>query len=1578
MVKFTFLVLFTTLSLITWTLSYDPATCIECRKSHMCKSPNCFCCRDEMPLGNHNIPQMVFFTFDDAVTPQVADYYRELFDSKRKNPNGCPISMTLFISHSNTVYRLVREFYDKGMEIASHSVTHSHPNSETFKREAKKQRENLAKKARIPESEIVGWRSPFLEPLGDTQPSVLKELGYEYDATLTITKKGNNDKAVTPFTLDHGWPYDCKIKTCPTKSHKGFWEVPVISVKDYLNKYDCVYVDGCNNPPPSENLAYKFLWDNFQGYYKGNRAPMGINMHASWFYYPDRKAAMNRFIKELVKLDDVYILSVKQVLAWLKHPTPLHQIKTFKPWLCVSGAKTASSNNISLKQRKGTRTLDNNKIHQKMAEQRNQWRREQLQRQRYHMASLQNGAAIQLAQPQNSMQPPLRPGLIGGRAPIPAGPPVPIIPPVAPNHPMINFWWRPPGRVLPRQVRHELDVRRNVGLHQMEHQRRHEALARQRNELERQQELEAQRQAKEQQRLKLLEGQQKQQRMRQDPPKLRKTIVQTKPKITELNELKTKNRSKDYRKTEHEGTKAKHLLVVGHSHQSKSSGNIDLGQAQSVAKSNKSTGLTDSGMLVEYLHDDASTNPSPAVQKVDIAMHRPPLREVHERKMIKHKLKLQPEIVKKDHIQNEIGAKSSVPMDDGQGLPTDNGNNLMVTGIQGQNDPHNSMHSSNTEFRHNTEVNEQLVVKPQVEKHRSDNSKNSFNNNHRKNNVNMHNDSGKKPKSPNIKLLDKILKLKPSERITYLHGLSLEDLKSLQSELRKRLASDPTPPKQSTTHSVDDTFHTAENSITDNTSLLTTPDAPTYDQRSESVTLTQTKSNGQSLLMSNNIAKSLTHASTSPITKSSSDMLTDFTVPGGYAGEIFAPDNFTDSIMTIGNEMTTTAQVVKEMAATYDNKVDIIADVGTKLPTTTEAPTQTTGYIIQTERKTTTIIPETTTEPYIQETTETSPTDQLGGKSLWHISDIFDMNNRMNGENAKSPLLKSPPKSKKFSSLIPTKSTSISLFSVNDPNTIDPSLDPVQKSLQVNLNQLGIDPTQFQNFKQKSTIIAKSVSRPAVYSKSLFKVNGFDASDSFVPNVNGFKSDKSKASLSIPYTFPTETARLITEGRRQSDKNENSVAISSDSLLTISHASKLLQTPEITTPSTTPIPMTTTTPMKPSLAKLMVNKNIRQLVKPMYLFQNNFNTFTRDNQTPPRPENNQAPIPATVPQDSAIDALSLSPLPSETGALVQEPEYLALVASSHTPGSVCNQGTNCFLPDCVCKSDTTPNNLISKQIPQIVYLTIDGSLNFNTYSKLRQLFSSKRTNPNGCPIKGTLFMTDAGSNYRIVDLLHSNGHEIGLSGLSSRTQSSAEELENNIVSLTQQITSSTGVSPIDIKGWRSPGFKPIGDSQFDILRNYSLYDSSLVIHRQGGQPKLWPFTLDFGWNEDCKHDACPSRDHSGVMEVPVIPYVSPDNTTTCEYTDACAKQPASEKETFDYLMRNFNTYYKTNRAPFAIRLKQIWFHWYYKSNLKGLTKFLDKILANKDVYVTSVSNMLDWVKDPTPLSQLDSFQPWKC
>ena len=46
-----------------------------------------------------------------------------MFTDERKNPNGCPIRATFFVSHQYTNYRDVQHLWNLGHEIAIHSVT---------------------------------------------------------------------------------------------------------------------------------------------------------------------------------------------------------------------------------------------------------------------------------------------------------------------------------------------------------------------------------------------------------------------------------------------------------------------------------------------------------------------------------------------------------------------------------------------------------------------------------------------------------------------------------------------------------------------------------------------------------------------------------------------------------------------------------------------------------------------------------------------------------------------------------------------------------------------------------------------------------------------------------------------------------------------------------------------------------------------------------------------------------------------------------------------------------------------------------------------------------------------------------------------------------------------------------------------------------------------------------------------------------------------------------------------------------------------------------------------------------------
>lgn len=301
-----------------------------------CHPPDCSCPRFSYDMETRDIPQMVYFGFDDAVNVVMSSYYDQIFTDARKNPNGCTMKFTLFISDEYTDYRRVKRFYDRGNEIAVHSVTHSAiDNDEILREEAKQQKENLVRNAGVPSEEIVGWRSPFLKTAGDNQPQILQELGYEYDISLTYVKSTLTAPKPWPFTIENGWPYSCGVIPCPYRARvKGFWEVPVVSMMDHQKKYPCSFVDGCAIRANNENEAFQYLWDNFVSYYNTTRTPFGLNMHAAWFYTKHNLQGMMKFLDELQKLNDVYVVTVKQVLDWMKQPTALSKISRMSSWGC--------------------------------------------------------------------------------------------------------------------------------------------------------------------------------------------------------------------------------------------------------------------------------------------------------------------------------------------------------------------------------------------------------------------------------------------------------------------------------------------------------------------------------------------------------------------------------------------------------------------------------------------------------------------------------------------------------------------------------------------------------------------------------------------------------------------------------------------------------------------------------------------------------------------------------------------------------------------------------------------------------------------------------------------------------------------------------------------------------------------------------------------------------------------------------------------------------------------------------------------------------------------------------------------
>jgi len=199
----------------------------RCDKSS-CLLPDCKCGGQEIPgnLTREKMPQLVVLTFDDSVNDLNQRLYQSIFHPIRRNPNGCPISATFYVSHEWTDYGHVQNMYSDGHEIASHSISHSFGEQFSKKKWLKEmggQREILAAYGGVHLEDIRGMRAPFLAIGGNPMFSMLHDANFTYDSSMPIYE---NKPPAFPYTLDHKIFHDCMIPPCPTKAFPGLWELP--------------------------------------------------------------------------------------------------------------------------------------------------------------------------------------------------------------------------------------------------------------------------------------------------------------------------------------------------------------------------------------------------------------------------------------------------------------------------------------------------------------------------------------------------------------------------------------------------------------------------------------------------------------------------------------------------------------------------------------------------------------------------------------------------------------------------------------------------------------------------------------------------------------------------------------------------------------------------------------------------------------------------------------------------------------------------------------------------------------------------------------------------------------------------------------------------------------------------------------------------------------------------------------------------------------------------------------------------------------------------------------------------------
>jgi len=336
--------------------------------------------------------------------------------------------------------------------------------------------------------------------------------------------------------------------------------------------------------------------------------------------------------------------------------------------------------------------------------------------------------------------------------------------------------------------------------------------------------------------------------------------------------------------------------------------------------------------------------------------------------------------------------------------------------------------------------------------------------------------------------------------------------------------------------------------------------------------------------------------------------------------------------------------------------------------------------------------------------------------------------------------------------------------------------------------------------------------------------------------------------------------------------------------------------------------------------------------------------------------------------------------------------YVAILPISPSSGAVCTPNLSstavCALPDCACASRQPPPGIQVKDIPQIVTITFDDAVNDANIEYYRLLFYRERTNPNGCPQVATFFVSDDDdrTDYAQIRELYLGGHEIGSHSITHRepsswwAQASYSDWKDEIKGMRDRLAQMARIPPREVRGMRAPYLELGADRQFNMMRDYGFtYDSSFMTGPyQENDKRLpsWPYTLDFPPSlEFCDSWACPKQNFSGIWELPLNRWIGLDGHS-CPMSDACNQNGLWTKaDTLRYLWKNFNRHYNNGKAPLGLHMHATWFK--DKHKLEAMDEFLDVLSSMDDVYVTTLWQLIQWMKDVTALDALPSFAPWR-
>ncbi|KAF7300354.1 hypothetical protein HMN09_00918700 [Mycena chlorophos] len=341
------------------------------------------------------------------------------------------------------------------------------------------------------------------------------------------------------------------------------------------------------------------------------------------------------------------------------------------------------------------------------------------------------------------------------------------------------------------------------------------------------------------------------------------------------------------------------------------------------------------------------------------------------------------------------------------------------------------------------------------------------------------------------------------------------------------------------------------------------------------------------------------------------------------------------------------------------------------------------------------------------------------------------------------------------------------------------------------------------------------------------------------------------------------------------------------------------------------------------------------------------------------------------------------------GVAAQDGSLTGATSSAAAANYSCD-ASKCKLPNCNCASTSPPGGLNASDVPMFLVFTADDAVQSYTLTAVNQ-FLAHRKNPNGCTPKMSYYTSINYTNFTLVTDWFVAGNEIADHTMTHVGDPPQDEIDGNLIAL----NSLAGIPLKSIIGFRAPYLNYTVGTLQRLAQAGFTYDTSSAASLPvdaDGTDAFWPYTLDYGMANDCLDvaDSCSGEPKlPGFWEFPMYALFDNRGENGIHLMDpwldtANGNTEVNDTATLEYMKSTFTSHYNGQRQPFGLYTHPIHLAIDYpgvtplNSTINMINQFLDWAQEQQNVWIVSNEQVLAWVQNPVPISQLSSVTALQC